>query len=1024
MTAAHLIPTITTLKDRLLDPKWLLCPSLRVGNQWKQQINLSGVDSINLHSRTIKSVAIELAANSTTEPSKRIATAFQLKQIVGMATIECIQQEKLQYFSDVQSIEQLIKLLANSIEDLRLAGVEPDEIDSHAFEIEAKAEDLRLILGSYKIKLAEHGLLDYADCLSLAGELALGGTSQLPEDLIVICPLPLHLRSLETEFLTTLRERSTFVGPAIEDRDKSNFQSDFKSAIGEVNEVQIVLDSAFQQTGKIKLDGIEILHTDYSTYVPMIHERISEYLQLTQSDIDSLPVTFAEGLACIYSRPGRALRSWLRWIRAEYLQSSMTNLIREGLIDFDNEENEVAIGYSTLANRFRKLPVGFGKARYDGILVDAVASAKQTIKLKEAKRDDEGNEEQSKGYDFGLSAFENLHRTLGSLVEISPEPEQSAGELLNAATLFLNTFARSANQFDNYAKAKMLDEIAAMHVAIEEFPEAVNGIWEWLENLPVESRILASGPRSGRIHVDHVTSGGHSGRLNTFILGLDDSRFPFRGGQDPIVLDFERRTISPELETSGENNERSRKDLRRLLSRLNGTVTFAFARYSLAADRSLYPSSALLEAFREVAEQPAASVEEFLSSIGPPVSFCPSNGSFSHQDQWWQAKLASHHDIDSKQESLGVGFSHIQSGRDANDLRESERFTQYDGFVPAAGAVLDPSQPSAPRTSPSRLETFGTCPRKFFFRYGLGIYPPVEHVVDHDQWLDALQIGSLLHEVFEDFLRKLTAQERMPEFDNDKEDLLNLLHAKIEICRQTIPVPNQDAYERQLQRLEKTCDIFLRNEEDHCRSTGSIPWVLEASIGLGDDPTSTVDSTEPVSLALPDGRTIKVGGRIDRIDRLGDDSVLDFSIWDYKSGSAWGFDAGDPFRQGRKLQPYLYVKMLRHRLVATVDPKAKVNYFGYFFPSPKTGGLRIQWTSSELRSGDEIIGHMCDAISAGSFVATSDKIDCKYCDYLPICGSPEATAASSLVQLEGCEDKSLNPVRALREVMLEEAPPF
>ena len=180
----------------------------------------------------------------------------------------------------------------------------------------------------------------------------------------------------------------------------------------------------------------------------------------------------------------------------------------------------------------------------------------------------------------------------------------------------------------------------------------------------------------------------------------------------------------------------------------------------MAADRSLYPSSALLEAFRSITEKPTASVEEFLASIGPPGSFCPGNGSFSHENQWWQTKLASQYDVDSKQESLESSFAHIKSGRHANDHRDSEQFTQHDGLVPAAGVELDPSKPDAPRTTPSRLETFGACPRKFFFRYGLGIYPPVEHVVDHDQWLDALQLGSLLHEVFEGFLRELTPEER------------------------------------------------------------------------------------------------------------------------------------------------------------------------------------------------------------------------------------------------------------------------
>ena len=115
---------------------------------------------------------------------------------------------------------------------------------------------------------------------------------------------------------------------------------------------------------------------------------------------------------------------------------------------------------------------------------------------------------------------------------------------------------------------------------------------------------------------------------------------------------------------------------------------------------------------------------------------------------------------------------------------------------------------------------------------------------------------------------------------------------------------------------------------------------------------------------------------------------------------------------------------LRHRLLREVDPQAKVNYFGYFFPSPRAGGERIQWTTGDLKSGDAVLLQICDAISAGTFIATNEKNDCKFCDYKPICGEPEATAASSLVQLGKCDQRSLDPIRALRGVPLDEIPPF
>ena len=328
------------------------------------------------------------------------------------------------------------------------------------------------------------------------------------------------------------------------------------------------------------------------------------------------------------------------------------------------------------------------------------------------------------------------------------------------------------------------------------------------------------------------------------------------------------------------------------------------------------------------------------------------------------------------------------------------------------------------RQSSSRLEAFGTCPRKFFFRYGLGVFAPEEHEVNHEQWLDALQLGTLIHGVFEDFLRELTSREQIPDLDRDRDELLEVLRTKIDELRQTIPIPNEDAYQQLIQWLEKTCEIFLRNEEEFCQSTGSVPWILEASIGLGDSPVSKIDTADPVAITLSDGRSIKVGGRIDRVDQIGGSDSMNFSIWDYKSGSAWAFDRNDPFKQGRKLQPFLYAGMLRHRIVSEVGADAKVNYFGYFFPSPKEKGLRLHWTSGQLAGGDAILSHICDAISAGAFIATNEASDCKFCEYNSVCGSPDQTAKSSRVQLENCHDKSLDSMRSLRGVTAIEAPPF
>ena len=1023
MTASFLLPAAKACQKHPLHPKWLIAPNLRVANQWKEQICRGGVKTINLHSATLKSLVHDLIASAVASKGLKFATAFQCSQIMTSVVTGCLNDGKLNYFSEVNSVEQLANLLFASIQDLRLAGLDSSCLVKESIEAAAKAHDLEVIYDSYVAALSEKKLIDYAECLVLATKHLKIENSGLPADLIVVLPRNLNCSRLENEFLECLKTKAGYIGPPETDDAAVEFGPGFISAVGEVNEIQTVLRRAFHGAPRSSLDQIEVLHADYSTYVPLLHELLTEQLSDGVCDIDALPISFGEGLACIYSRPGRALRSWLRWVRADFLQAAMVNMVREGLVGFGDEG--VAIGYASMANRLRKLPIGFGGTRYEVILNDACQTAAHQVAAHSEGEDSREGRAHSKNYDFGLATFRKLKNGLLDLIQKSPSEETPAIALLDMATVFLNRFARTVNKFDHYAKAKLLDDIAAMKAAIEEVDEVHIGLWEWLEALPVESRILASGPRPGCIHVDHVAKGGHSGRANTFIVGLDDSRFPTRGGQDPLLLDFERQAISQYLETSGSRNSQSRKDFRELLTRLSGKVTFTFATQSLAGDRGLYPSSALLETYRQLSGQPRASIEEFLNDIGTPKSFCPDSDLFTSASQWWQAKLAAEPDEDSKAETLEEEFSHLVEGRVADEQRATpEEFTQYDGLVPEAGKALDPTSFTANRTSPSRLETFGTCPRKFFFRYGLGVYPPDEHVVDHEQWLDPLQLGTLLHDVFEDFLRELTKQNRAPEVTRDQDDLTKLLRVKMATLKETVPPPNQDAFERQKQRLEKTCEIFLRNEEEHCRSTGSVPWILEASVGLGDAPETPVDSAEPVSLTLSDGRAIKVGGRIDRIDQIQGEGSHDFAIWDYKTGSAWGFDPNDPFKQGRKLQPYLYAGMLRHRLAASVSSDAKVNYFGYFFPSPKTEGLRLQWTTGELASGDAILRHICDAISAGAFVATNERSDCNFCDYLPICGEPFEIASTSLVQLETSDHESLDPIRALRGLSIEETPPF
>jgi ATP-dependent helicase/nuclease subunit B len=414
-------------------------------------------------------------------------------------------------------------------------------------------------------------------------------------------------------------------------------------------------------------------------------------------------------------------------------------------------------------------------------------------------------------------------------------------------------------------------------------------------------------------------------------------------------------------------------------------------------------------------------MDDLLAHLGPPVAFISEdqNDALSPTDVRL-TRLLGEADQQRRQSLLAQQVELVRYQQQAADSLAARQLGVYDGLVPAAGTDLDPT--TAARVSASRLETCGACPRRFFFRYGLGAHAPDQWIVDHERWLDPLQIGNLLHGLFEQFLRDLTQRGLVPDARRDRKLLLDRLNESIIELRSDIPIPNEDAFRRTRSMLEETCEIFLVKEEEYCRNRGARPWVLEASLGIDQEPASPIDCRQPIPLTLSDGRVIRVQGRLDRIDQLATDGSQRYAIWDYKSGSSYGFDSEAPFKEGRKLQPFLYVGMLRHRIASSGGRADDVESFGYFFPNPREEGLRLQWTWAQLQNGNDIVKHICDLVSKGVFTATTSSSDCEYCDYAPVCGDTTWITQQSLWKAQQASNTALDPLRKLRGIEVTEEP--
>ena len=1039
-----------------LNEKWLIAQDLRTPQQWKDRVALSGTSAIHLHSKTIRAIAMSLSSDGLAKTGQKFANSSTSRLILQNIISTFLRDGQLEYFVDVKILDSLSSLIWKSIQDLQLAGVSSDDLDIAAFDSPDKGRDIQRLFAAYRETLAELKLVDYSDCLRIATDGITNSSVVLPADLIVLIPESLDLPPCERALLHAIRTKAKVLGPDhLETYNEaglhrriaklSGSQSiQYFSGFGEVNEVRGVCRRILNvaNVNASRLDSNEIVYTDYAQYVPLFLESISGWLSdIHEQDdqclpLDKLPVTFSDGIACIYSRPGRALRCWMRWASADFVQTLLVQLVREGLLNRPDDQ----VGYSRLANALAKVPIGFDADRYLPQLRTAIASAlRDQENYRKSKEQAEENEIESR--DFGVATLEMLVSMVEPLVAFAPKAGDTQTKILQKARLFLLRCVRCDSKLDGLSRKELLDKIDGMLADLklnqlaendergnttqgesDETGDLLNGsldVHRWLEELPTECFVLKSGPMPGCLHLAPLANGGHSGRPNLFIVGLDDGRYPRSVSVDPILLDLERRRLSPALSESKDVFEVRKQDLGRVLFRLldhaDARVVLSYSTINLADDRKGLPSTSLLELFRTTSSNAKARMNDLLHHLGLPDSFASidSRNHLTLSDQMLGI-LLSESDDSKRMGFIRKRFVHLANRDHAFNEIAKPTFTEFDGFVPNAGKELDPQLME--HVSASSLETYGICPRKFLFRRGLKVYPPDVWQYDPETWLSASELGTLVHKVFETFLSRFASSESMPDYDRDRDELRSVLLQEIERIKERVPIPNLEAYNRQCEVLEEMCDMFLHKEATYCKEHNAVPWVLEATIGGANDVKNELDHVEAIRLTLADGRALPVHSRIDRVDRISKDGSPGYAIWDYKSGGGYGYDQSNPFRNGRLLQPFLYVSVLRHRLRQLGQTKDAAVSFGYFFPHAKTAGLRMSWTHGELKRGDAILQSICTLIASGVFIATTDDSDCKFCDYQSVCGETKLVALNSKNMAVEPSNEVLRPFSELREL--------
>jgi ATP-dependent helicase/nuclease subunit B len=715
-------------------------------------------------------------------------------------------------------------------------------------------------------------------------------------------------------------------------------------------------------------DDVEIITPDPAGYGSALHA-LSARL--------GVPVTYAVGLPVERTRPGRAARVYLEWIEGGFQAGPIRRLIESG--DLRPSRSNGFHAPADLARRFRRLRIGWGRRRYRTELRNA---------LEAVEREVQGGWEDTDGYERRIrrtrGELEALRAMLFPALKATPSVPDRAGEggepvspaeLARGVRAFLRRVPRGRGP-DRMARDELLRVLERVEASLRRrtnFDAAVTILRRHLEIRvqapePTGARPDDTGApwrsEGGYLHLSDLEHGGLSGRGNVFVVGLDADRVPGHSAQDPVLTDRDRRALSGDLPTSGELVQERSFRLAALLSRLRGKVTLSYGAWNAAEARAVSPSPVLLQALRLRKQDPEVTFEDLHTELGDVACAIPRGDSVPLDgDDVWMKALAAGGVFRSGSEAVLAAFPALAQGLEALQERAGGAPGAHHGVVASRPDVLDPRRNAHWILSASRLEDLGACPLRYLFRTVLRLRAPEDPEFDPDQWLNALERGSLLHSVYEATLARAKSAGVQTTDSRLEGIALEVLSEASERVRASIPAPGEGVLRRELAGLQEDVRSFVRM----VRELGA-PWVkLEMRFGAPGE--------EPLLLPLGDS-DVRLRGAVDRVD----EDLHGLRIVDYKTGTPRSYEGRTgSFNGGRRLQHAIYAEAAERILLGQVAAGE------YHFPTRRGENRVVQFDRLALAGIHDLLDRMLDGVGAGAFVPTDDANDCRFCDFAPVC---------------------------------------
>ena len=477
---------------------------------------------------------------------------------------------------------------------------------------------------------------------------------------------------------------------------------------------------------------------------------------------------------------------------------------------------------------------------------------------------------------------------------------------------------------------------------------------------------------------------------HAIVVGMTEGVCPRPVREDTLVPDADRELGGGLLITRPERMQQQRRRYLAAVAAGSSSATLVMPLGDHRGGRRRTPSRWWLEAMKHLGAPPELTSQSWdqveLAQLDRPISFAAAATSAAEADLAMSIADLEFHRMLVATTDEKADDPIVVAGTEMAEVRRSQ-FSRFGGDLGAES--LDPVVGADLAVSPTRLETWAGCPRRYFFAQvlGLGVIEPPDRIAE----ISPLDRGSMWHAILEDFIAEsLPGEPHAPDgpdtpwTDDDRQRLRQHGERRFSEYEAAGVTGRPLLWRIEREKILADLDQFLLEDTKLRAELRTVPTAVELGFGM----RVGGEAAEAATVELPDGRSIALRGFADRVDMSSDGTpvVLDYKTGNYKSTIHL---KADPVLAGTKLQLGVYAVGAQQHYES---PRSAA---WYWYTSTK-GEFRqagYEWTTRHHERFVSTLQTIVDGIEGGLFPPNPGEFNtffqehdnCRYCAFTSIC---------------------------------------